>query len=301
MSNKAATLWMGDLETYMDENFIKQAFTTMGESAIYVKIMRNRYTGQPFGYGFVEFESEDVALRVLHRVNGKLVPSSSPPKRFKLNHANHGHPFNKEFSLFVGDLTPEVDDLALYKAFSIWYPSCKVARVVLDATGRSRGYGFVRFTEEYEQQQALQQMQNYTGLGGKPIRVSLATPKTPQATTTPGTTPTMDYSQYYQTGYDQYQGYYQNWSDYSQYYAAYNYGAYAQTDPTQQAATTPTYDTASYDAADSVEEYDTSFDVEQSNVEFMERCEEVFDALDASRWLPPETYDNAAATVVEVQ
>lgn len=33
---------------------------------------------QPFGYGFVEFDSEDVALRVLHRVNGKLVPGSSP-------------------------------------------------------------------------------------------------------------------------------------------------------------------------------------------------------------------------------
>lgn len=92
-----------------------------------------------------------------------------------------------------------MDDLALYKAFSAWYSSCKVARgecihtiahiwrwfdyfcvsiVVLDASGRSRGYGFVRFTEEYEQQQALLQMQNYTGLGGKPIRVSLATPKT---------------------------------------------------------------------------------------------------------------------------
>lgn len=294
MSNKAATLWMGDLEPYMDENFIKQAFTTMGEIVVYVKIMRNRYTGQPFGYGFVEFESEDVALRVLHRVNGKLVPSSSPPKRFKLNHANHGHPFNKEFSLFVGDLTPEVDDLALYKAFATWYPSCKVARVVLDASGRSRGYGFVRFTEEYEQQQALLQMQNYTGLGGKPIRVSLATPKRPQAAGTPGTS-AVDYNQYYQTGYDQYQGYYQNWNDYSQYYA-YNYAAYGQNDAQQGA--TPGYD-STYDNGDSsVEEHEVPCDTDPLNQEFMDRCEEVFDALDASRWLPPETYDYA---VVEVK
>lgn len=29
----------------MDESFIKQAFTTMGEIVVYVKIMRNRYTG----------------------------------------------------------------------------------------------------------------------------------------------------------------------------------------------------------------------------------------------------------------
>lgn len=294
MSNKAATLWMGDLEPYMDESFIKQAFTTMGEIVVYVKIMRNRYTGQPFGYGFVEFDSEDVALRVLHRVNGKLVPGSSPPKRFKLNHANHGHPFNKEFSLFVGDLTPDVDDLALYKAFSAWYSSCKVARVVLDASGRSRGYGFVRFTEEYEQQQALLQMQNYTGLGGKPIRVSLATPKTPQAGSSPGTVSTVDYSQYYQSGYEQYQGYYQNWSDYSQYYA-YNYAAYGQTD-TQQ-ATVPTYDTTYESGDSSLEDHDTPLAIEQLNQEFVDRNEEVFDALDASRWLSPEAYEVATSDV----
>lgn len=300
-NNKAATLWMGDLEPYMDEPFIKQAFTTMGETIIYVKIMRNRYTGQPFGYGFVEFESEDIALRVLHRVNGKMIPNSSPAKRFKLNHANHGHPYNKEFSLFIGDLSPEVDDLSLYKAFSSWYPSCKVARVVLDNTGRSRGYGFVRFSEETEQRHALIQMQNFSGLGSKPIRVSLATPKnrpTPSGDLSPMAN-AGDYGQYgYQPSYDQYQNYYQGWTDYSQYYSAYGastagYTGYGPMDPSQQVDPQQAYQVA-YDplASDnSVEEHDATIDINQLNQAYLDKCDEVFEELDASRWAPAETFE----------
>ncbi|GAB6033337.1 tRNA selenocysteine 1-associated protein 1 [Chamberlinius hualienensis] len=287
-TNKSSTLWMGDLEPYMDETFIKQSFNTMGENVVYVKVMRNR---QPFGYGFVEFESEEVALRVLHRVNGKIVPGSSPPKRYKLNHANHGNPLNKEFSLFVGDLTPDVDDLGLYKAFSSWYPSCRVARVVLDANGRSRGYGFVRFADEYEQQQALIHMQNYSGVGGKPIRVSLATPKSKaQTATSPSqtTAPTVDYTQYFQQGYEQYQNYYQNWSDYTQYYG-YNYATYAQPDQQVQPGQTPE---VPYEAPENnLEEHDVPLDIDQENILFAEDSEEVFDAIEASRWLPHEMYE----------
>lgn len=43
--------------------------------------------------------------------------------------------------------------------------------------GKSRGYGFVRFLTESDMDKALIEMQNYCGLGYKPIRVSLAIPK----------------------------------------------------------------------------------------------------------------------------
>lgn len=49
--------------------------------------------------------------------------------------------------------------------------------VVLDNDGKSRGYGFVRFKDETDQQRALIDMQHFTGLGKKPIKVSMATPK----------------------------------------------------------------------------------------------------------------------------
>jgi len=49
--------------------------------------------------------------------------------------------------------------------------------VVLDSNGKSRGYGFVRFATETDQQSALIEMQGYTRVNRKPLRISLATPK----------------------------------------------------------------------------------------------------------------------------
>lgn len=49
--------------------------------------------------------------------------------------------------------------------------------VVTDGSGRSKGYGFIRFTEENDQQRALIEMQHFPGISRRPIRVSLATPK----------------------------------------------------------------------------------------------------------------------------
>ena len=43
---------------------------------------------------------------------------------------------------------------------------------MLDGSGFSKGYGFIRFGNEQEQQTALISMMGISGLGGKPIKVS---------------------------------------------------------------------------------------------------------------------------------
>ncbi len=43
--------------------------------------------------------------------------------------------------------------------------------MVLDTAGFSKGYGFIRFGNEQEQQTALISMQGITGLGGKGLKV----------------------------------------------------------------------------------------------------------------------------------
>merc|ERR1712029_1321824 len=58
--------------------------------------------------------------------------------------------------------------------------SVRTCKVVLDTTGYSKGYGFIRFLEERGQQGALPNMMGASGLGTKPIKVSMAVPKGPR-------------------------------------------------------------------------------------------------------------------------
>jgi len=114
----------------------------------------------------------------MHRLGGKIIPNSNPPVRFKLNHnSTRLQPGEADTSIWVGDLTPEVDDFALYRFFTRRYHSIRCAKVVLDESGFSKGYGFVRFGSEAEQQHALSSMSGEMGLGSKPIKTSMANQK----------------------------------------------------------------------------------------------------------------------------
>jgi len=82
-----------------------------------------------------------------------------------------------EYSIFVGDLGPEVNEYVLVNIFQNRFPSCKSAKIMSDPiTGLSRGYGFVRFSDESDQQRALTEMQGVY-CGNRPMRISTATPK----------------------------------------------------------------------------------------------------------------------------
>ena len=114
----------------------------------------------------------------MHRLGGKVIPNSNPPVRFKLNHnSTRLAPGEPDTSIWVGDLTPDVDDFALYQYFTQRYTSVRCAKVVLDDNGFSKGYGFVRFGMESEQQHALTNMSGEMGLGAKPLKVSMANQK----------------------------------------------------------------------------------------------------------------------------
>ncbi|KAG0006065.1 hypothetical protein BGZ65_009453 [Modicella reniformis] len=175
----SATLWMGELEPWMDENWIRGAWYSAGEH-VAVKMIRDKYTGVSAGYCFVELSSPAAASKAINTLNGVLIPGTN--KIFKLNWASGGNMalaggVGQEYSLFVGDLSPEVTEFMLVATFQERYLSCRSAKIMTDpATGMSRGYGFVRFTDESEQLRALHEMQGIY-CGSRPIRVSMATPK----------------------------------------------------------------------------------------------------------------------------
>ncbi|XP_024538668.1 polyadenylate-binding protein RBP47B' isoform X6 [Selaginella moellendorffii] len=173
------TLWIGDLQYWMDENYLRNLFAHTGE-VLSAKVIRNKQTGYPEGYGFIEFNSHPAAERVLLAYNGTQMPQTE--QAFRLNWASFGMGEKRmdggpELSIFVGDLAPDVTDYMLHETFRTRFPSVRGAKVVIDAvTGRSKGYGFVRFADENERARAMSEM-NGVYCSSRPMRISAATPK----------------------------------------------------------------------------------------------------------------------------
>ncbi|KAL5541129.1 hypothetical protein UlMin_043415 [Ulmus minor] len=173
------TIWVGDLHHWMDETYLHGCFAHTGQ-VFSVKVIRNKQTGQSEGYGFVEFYSRPIAEKVLQSFNGTLMPNTEQP--FRLNWATFSAGEKRvesgsDLSIFVGDLAADVTDAMLQETFSSRYTSVKAAKVVIDAnTGRSKGYGFVRFSDENERTRAMTEM-NGAYCSSRPMRIGVATPK----------------------------------------------------------------------------------------------------------------------------
>ncbi|KAL0432475.1 UNVERIFIED_CONTAM: Polyadenylate-binding protein RBP47 [Sesamum latifolium] len=155
------TIWVGDLHNWMDEDYLRSCFASTGEVSS-IKVIRNKQTGFSEGYGFVEFFTHAAAEKVLQSYSCLAMPNTD--QLFRLNWAafsmgdkrsNNG----SDLSIFVGDLAADVTDTLLHETFASKYPSVKAAKVVIDAnTGRSKGYGFVRFGDDNERSQAMTEM-----------------------------------------------------------------------------------------------------------------------------------------------
>ncbi|CAI5460996.1 unnamed protein product [Closterium sp. Yama58-4] len=172
---------------WMDETYLWSAFASTGQVAN-AKIIRNRATGQPEGYGFVEFTTHAAAQQALAAYQGTPMPQAEQ-QPFRINWAafgagdkGGGRPADgQEFSIFVGDLAPDVNDYLLCETFRCRYGSVRGAKVVVDnVSGRTKGYGFVRFSSEEERDRALHEM-NGQMCSSRPMRISVATPKKPGA------------------------------------------------------------------------------------------------------------------------
>lgn len=224
------------------------------------------------------------------------------PRKFKLNYATYGkrpEP-GPEFSVFVGDLTSEVDDYQLHQFFLKKFPSCKGGKVVTDPFGNSKGYGFVKFSDENEQKKALEEFQNASGLGGKPIRISIAVNKGNKTNSYHNQNQTYN-SNYQQQYYQQpYNSYYPQWG-YDQ-YNSYNYGynpyvtpppvpqgimpppPMPPMPPDMQGSTEQSHDATEEVEEDPAEDPNPHVDVDMLNKEFMERSEELYDSLMDCHW-----------------
>ncbi|CAB4251865.1 similar to Saccharomyces cerevisiae YHR086W NAM8 RNA binding protein, component of the U1 snRNP protein [Maudiozyma barnettii] len=148
------------------------------------------------GYCFIEFSTNEQAANALLK-NGMNIPIF-PQRRLKLNWGSGGNSNNNNsnsnnnnynnakptdesnmssndtnYSVFVGDLAPNVTESQLYELFNDKYPSMiERTRVMIDrVTGVSKGYGFVKFINAAIQSRAMIELQG-AYLNGRAIKIN---------------------------------------------------------------------------------------------------------------------------------
>mmetsp|Transcript_23657 Transcript_23657/g.55153 ORF Transcript_23657/g.55153 Transcript_23657/m.55153 type:complete len:457 (-) Transcript_23657:127-1497(-) len=161
------TLWVGDIELWMTERFLSEAFSQVRPVAG-VKILRDRRNRNNPGYAFIDFQTHQDAEVVFDvgRVAGTVHVSGHS---FRVNWAmyhtgcstavNAGTtPVSIDASVWVGNLDLEVTDVELFHMFSSRYDTVIGARIIFDQSGTSKGYGFVRFSDVSHASKSITEM-----------------------------------------------------------------------------------------------------------------------------------------------
>ncbi|KZT21683.1 hypothetical protein NEOLEDRAFT_1158114 [Neolentinus lepideus HHB14362 ss-1] len=176
-ASRRAHLYVGNLSPRVTEYMLTEIFAVAGPVQ-HVKIIPDRnYQHGGLNYGFVEYMDMRAAETALQTLNGRKIFDTE----IRVNWAYQGNQ-NKEdtsnhYHVFVGDLSPEVTDEVLAKAFSA-FGTLSDARVMWDMnSGKSRGYGFLAFRDKTDAEQAIATM-NGEWLGSRAIRVNWANQKT---------------------------------------------------------------------------------------------------------------------------
>jgi len=86
---------------------------------------------------------------------------------------------SQQNKLYVGNLPFSVDEAQLRELFASYGEISELALIMDRDTGRPKGFGFITFADQQSAEKALEQ--NGKDLGGRALRVNIATDKPREA------------------------------------------------------------------------------------------------------------------------
>lgn len=146
-------------------------------------------SGNLKGFGFVNFEDPEFAVKAMEALNGKesngskmfVGPAQKKVVRQKLLREKYEQMKRERQqstqgrNLYVKHINPELGDEGLKRLFEK-FGSITSVKIMADDNGKSRGFGFVCFSTVEEASQALSEM-NSQLIDGQQLYVALAQPK----------------------------------------------------------------------------------------------------------------------------
>ncbi|XP_061231645.1 polyadenylate-binding protein 1-like isoform X2 [Neopsephotus bourkii] len=128
------------------------------------------------GYGFVHFETHEAAARAIETMNGMLLNDRKVFvgnfKSRKEREAEFGAKAMEFTNVYIKNFGDDMDDDRLREIFSKFGKTLSV-KVMMDSTGRSKGFGFVNFEKHEEAQKAVADM-NGKEINGRVVYVGRA-------------------------------------------------------------------------------------------------------------------------------
>ncbi|EOA16226.1 hypothetical protein CARUB_v10004368mg [Capsella rubella] len=148
------SLYVGDLDLNVTDSQLFDAFSQMGQ-VVSVRVCRDLATRRSLGYGYVNFTNPQDAARAIQELN--YIPLYGKPIRVMYSHRDPSVRRSGAGNIFIKNLDESIDHKALHDTFSTFgnIVSCKVA---VDASGQSKGYGFVQYASEESAQQAIEKL-----------------------------------------------------------------------------------------------------------------------------------------------
>ncbi|KAM7265177.1 hypothetical protein ACFE04_002860 [Oxalis oulophora] len=148
------SLYVGDLEQNVTDSQLYDLFSQVGQ-VVSVRVCRDLTTRRSLGYGYVNYSNPTDAARALDMLN--FTPLNGKPVRVMYSHRDPSLRRSGSGNIFIKNLDKAIDHKALHDTFSAFGSilSCKVAT---DASGQSKGYGFVQFDADDAATRAIEKL-----------------------------------------------------------------------------------------------------------------------------------------------
>lgn len=154
----------------MTQEELKSLFGSIGETDS-CKLVRDKITGQSLGYGFVNYVDQKDAEKAINTLNGLRLQT----KTIKVSYARPSSASIRDANLYISGLPKTMTQKELEQLFS-QYGRIITSRILVDqATGVSRGVGFIRFDRRVEAEEAIKSLNCQKPPGAtEPITVKFA-------------------------------------------------------------------------------------------------------------------------------